>query len=38
MSDSTALSIEANGTNVIREEERRGRPVDLFWPWCASNI
>ena len=38
MSDSSALSIEANGTNVIREEERRGRPVDLFWPWCASNI
>ncbi len=38
MSDASALSIEANGTNVIREEERRGRPVELFWPWAASNI
>ena len=39
MSDTTtALSIEVNGTNVISEEERHGRPADLFWPWCASNI
>ena len=40
MSDTTAtaLSIEVNGTNVISEEERRGRPAELFWPWCASNI
>jgi NCS1 family nucleobase:cation symporter-1 len=40
MSDTTtsALSIETNGTNVISEKERRGRPADLFWPWCASNI
>ena len=34
----TALSIEANGLNVIAESERKGRPSDLFWPWCASNI
>ncbi|MGZ4426885.1 MAG: purine-cytosine permease family protein [Nocardioidaceae bacterium] len=32
------LKIEANGTNVITEAERKGRPFDLFWPWCASNI
>jgi purine-cytosine permease-like protein len=38
MSDPNPLAIEANGTNVIREDERRGRPIDLFWPWCASNI
>jgi purine-cytosine permease-like protein len=40
MSDTTAapLSIESNGTNVIGEDERRGRPHELFWPWCASNI
>jgi len=38
MSDPNPLSIEANGTNVIGEDERRGRPIDLFWPWCASNI
>jgi nucleobase:cation symporter-1, NCS1 family len=40
MSDTTAtaLSVESNGTNVISEAERRGRPAELFWPWCASNI
>ena len=31
-------AIEANGINVIDESERKGRPADLFWPWCASNI
>lgn len=30
--------IEANGINVIDESERKGRPSDLFWPWCASNV
>jgi purine-cytosine permease-like protein len=34
----SALTIEANGLNVIAESERKGRPSDLFWPWCASNI
>jgi nucleobase:cation symporter-1, NCS1 family len=34
----SALTIEANGLNVIAESERKGRPADLFWPWCASNI
>jgi purine-cytosine permease-like protein len=33
-----ALKVEANGTNVISEGERKGKPSDLFWPWCASNI
>lgn len=33
-----ALGVEANGINVIDESERHGRPVDLFWPWAASNI
>lgn len=33
-----ALAIEANGLNVIAEAERKGRPADLFWPWCAANI
>jgi purine-cytosine permease-like protein len=32
------LQIEANGTNVISEGERKGKPFDLFWPWCAANI
>ncbi len=32
------LSVERNGINVIDESERKGRPSDLFWPWCAANI
>jgi purine-cytosine permease-like protein len=32
------LTVEINGINVIAEEERKGRPRDLFWPWCAANI
>ncbi|MBJ7604645.1 MAG: cytosine permease [Candidatus Dormibacteraeota bacterium] len=34
----TALQVEQNGINVIDERERKGRPFDLFWPWCAANI
>jgi purine-cytosine permease-like protein len=30
--------VEANGINVIPEEERRGRPHQLFWPWFGSNV
>jgi purine-cytosine permease-like protein len=30
--------VEQNGINVISESERKGRPRDLFWPWCAANI
>ncbi|HEX6525701.1 MAG TPA: cytosine permease [Streptosporangiaceae bacterium] len=37
MSDSV-LQIETNGINVIAENERKGRPRDLFWPWFAANI
>lgn len=33
-----ASRIEANGVDVIAEDERRGRPRDLFWPWCAGNV
>ncbi|NJC68540.1 allantoin permease [Planosporangium thailandense] len=32
------LSVEVNGINVIAESERKGRPRDLFWPWCAANV
>src|SRR5205809_1664049 len=32
------LPVELNGINVISEAERKGRPRDLFWPWCAANI
>jgi purine-cytosine permease-like protein len=33
-----ALGIEQNGINVIAEQERKGKPSDLFWPWFAANI
>jgi len=32
------LAVEQNGINVIAEEERKGKPSDLFWPWFAANI
>jgi NCS1 family nucleobase:cation symporter-1 len=37
MSDNV-MQIEQNGINVITEEERKGRPRDLFWPWFAANV
>jgi nucleobase:cation symporter-1, NCS1 family len=37
MADSV-LQIEQNGINVISEDERKGKPRDLFWPWFAANI
>ncbi|HEY0718442.1 MAG TPA: cytosine permease [Streptosporangiaceae bacterium] len=33
-----AGGIELNGINVISENERGGRPRQLFWPWFAANI
>jgi purine-cytosine permease-like protein len=30
--------IELNGINIIGEDERRGTPKQLFWPWFAANI
>ena len=32
------LQVEANGINVIAENERKGHPHDLFWPWFAANV
>jgi nucleobase:cation symporter-1, NCS1 family len=32
------LQIEMNGINVISEDQRKGRPRDLFWPWFAANV
>ena len=32
------LGLETNGINVIREDERKGSPASLFWPWFAANI
>lgn len=30
--------VEANGLNVIPEDERHGRPAQLFWPWFGANV
>lgn len=31
-------SIETNGINPIPDSERHGKPLELFWVWCAANI
>ncbi|HEX3589200.1 MAG TPA: cytosine permease [Pseudonocardiaceae bacterium] len=33
-----AFQVEANGINVIADEERKGRPAQLFWPWFGANV
>lgn len=32
------LSIEEQGIDTISEEERKGMPASLFWPWFAANV
>jgi nucleobase:cation symporter-1, NCS1 family len=34
----TRGAVETNGINVIAEEERRGQPRSLFWPWFGANV
>ncbi len=34
----SAFSIEETGIEVVKDEERKGKPSDLFWPWFAANI
>jgi NCS1 family nucleobase:cation symporter-1 len=34
----TTRTVERQGTDVIAEAERKGRPRGLFWPWFAANI
>jgi len=34
----SVLRIEENGINVIAENERRGLPRELFWPWFGANV
>src|ERR1700744_4946567 len=36
--DLRPMQVEAKGINVISENERKGHPRDLFWPWFAANI
>lgn len=35
---SSALTIEMVGLDVIPESDRKGKPSDLFMPWFAANI
>jgi NCS1 family nucleobase:cation symporter-1 len=32
------VDVELNGVNAVGEDERHGRPRDLFWPWFAANV
>lgn len=34
----STMAVEQNGINAVPENERRGRPRDLFWPWAGSNL
>lgn len=34
----TGLAVEEQGIDIISEEERKGKPSSLFWPWFAANI
>lgn len=33
-----SLSIEEQGIDTINEDDRKGTPASLFWPWFAANI
>src|SRR3954471_10019979 len=35
---SPRVAVELNGANVIAENERRGTPRQLFWPWFGANV
>jgi nucleobase:cation symporter-1, NCS1 family len=32
------VGVETNGINVIAEDERKGTPRQLFWPWFGANV
>ena len=31
-------SIETHGIDPIPDGDRHGKPLELFWIWCAANI
>jgi len=37
-SPGTRGGVELTGLETIPEDERRGRPAGLFWPWFAANV
>ncbi len=36
--ETRGFSVESNGLNVIADEDRKGRPRQLFWPWFGANV
>lgn len=32
------IAVEMQGTDIIADADRKGKPAGLFWPWFASNI
>ncbi len=32
------LKVETHGIDVIGDDERKGRPPQLFWPWFGANV
>jgi purine-cytosine permease-like protein len=32
------VAVETNGIDVIAEDERKGTPRQLFWPWFGANV
>jgi len=36
--ETRGFSVETNGLNVIADEDRKGRPRQLFWPWFGANV
>ncbi len=32
------LKVETHGIDVIGDDERKGRPRQLFWPWFGANV
>src|SRR5690349_24038556 len=36
--ETRGFSVETNGLNVIADEDRKGKPSQLFWPWFGANV
>ncbi|RJQ77795.1 hypothetical protein D5S17_15400 [Pseudonocardiaceae bacterium YIM PH 21723] len=36
--ETSGWEVERKGIDWVREDERRGTPRSLFWPWAAANI
>lgn len=34
----STLAVEQNGINTVPDDQHKGNPRELFWPWFAANI